>query len=320
MGETTRAQPIVIAHRGASGYLPEHTLAAKALAVGMGADFLEQDVVLTRDNQPIVLHDIHLDTVTDVAQKFPGKHRSDGRFYALDLTLAEIRQLRVTERVDFASQRAVFEQRFPVGKSAFAIPTFGEEIELVQGLAKSTGRAIGIYPELKAPAWHHSEGRDISRVVLETLAKYGYVERSAGIYLQCFDAGELRRIRFELGCDLKLVQLIGENDWAGVESDHSDLRTQRGLVEVAKYADGIGPRIEHLFAPESPSGELQGTPLVRLAHEQHLAVHPYTFRSDALPAGVSSVEQLLQFLFRDASVDGVFTDFPDTVSKYVRDR
>src|ERR1043165_1359827 len=92
------ASPIVIAHRGASGYLPEHTLAAKALAYGLGADYLEQDIVLSKDDVPVVLHDIYLDTVTDWSRRFPERKRSDGRFYALDLSLAELKQLRVTER------------------------------------------------------------------------------------------------------------------------------------------------------------------------------------------------------------------------------
>ena len=109
---------------GASGYLPEHTLAAKAVAHVMGADFIEQDVVLTRDDHPIVLHDVHVDTVTDVATKYPGRARDDGRFYAIDFTLAEIRTLRVSERIDIETKKAVYPQRFPVGESAFRVPSF----------------------------------------------------------------------------------------------------------------------------------------------------------------------------------------------------
>ncbi|MCA9216274.1 MAG: hypothetical protein KDB27_24565, partial [Planctomycetales bacterium] len=108
------AEPtIVIAHRGASGYLPEHTLPAKALAYGMGADFLEQDVVLSRDGVPIVLHDIHIDTVTDVAKKFPNRKRGDGRFYAIDFDVAELKTLDVVERFDAQTKKAVFPNRFP---------------------------------------------------------------------------------------------------------------------------------------------------------------------------------------------------------------
>ena len=144
MTEQVRAdRPIIIAHRGASGYLPEHTLAAKALAYCQGADYLEQDVVLTRDDHPVVLHDIHLDTVTNVADVFPDRQRADGRFYAIDFTLAELRQLKASERIDLNTGQAVYPNRFPVGSAAFGVPTLAEEIELVQGLNKTLGRQVG---------------------------------------------------------------------------------------------------------------------------------------------------------------------------------
>ncbi len=154
------AEFAVIAHRGASGYLPEHTLPAKALAYGLGADFLEQDVVLTKDRHPIVLHDIHLDTVTDVADRFPERARADGRYYALDFTLAEIKTLAVHERWDHKNRQPVFAGRFP-SENRLSVPTLAEEIELVQGLNTSTGRDVGIYPEIKKPAWHREQGYDI---------------------------------------------------------------------------------------------------------------------------------------------------------------
>lgn len=125
---------IVIAHRAASGYLPEHTLEAVALAYGMGADFIEQDLVLTKDGVPLVLHDIHLDTTTDVRKKFPDRARIDGRWYAIDFTLEEIKSLKVHERIDPKKDMAVFPSRFPVGHAKFEIPTFVEEIELIQGI------------------------------------------------------------------------------------------------------------------------------------------------------------------------------------------
>ncbi|MCH8072977.1 MAG: glycerophosphodiester phosphodiesterase, partial [Proteobacteria bacterium] len=126
---------LIIAHRGASGYLPEHTLEAKALAYGMGADYLEQDVVATRDDELVVIHDIHLDRVSNVAEKFPDRKRDDGRFYARDFDLAEIRTLRAWERRDDDGISPVFPKRFPTGQGgAFRIPTMREEIKLVQGL------------------------------------------------------------------------------------------------------------------------------------------------------------------------------------------
>ena len=130
------APKLVIAHRGASAYLPEHTPAAKAVAFAMGADYVEQDVVLTRDGVPVVLHDIHIDTVTDVARRFPERRRADGRYYAIDFTLAELRRLAASERFDPRTGNAVFAGRFPVGKSSFQVPTLEEELQLVQGLER----------------------------------------------------------------------------------------------------------------------------------------------------------------------------------------
>ena len=149
-------KPIVIAHRGACGYVPEHTLEAASMAHAMQVDFIEQDVVLSKDNIPVVLHDIHLDTVTDVAQKFPGRARSDGRFYAIDFALDEIKQLFVHERISLKTGKAVFPNRFDASKALFRVPTLEEEIELIKGLNAATGRDIGIYVEIKKPAWHLS--------------------------------------------------------------------------------------------------------------------------------------------------------------------
>jgi len=132
---------LVIAHRGASGYLPEHTLAAKAMAYAQGAHFIEQDLVMTQDDQVVVLHDHHLDTVTNVRDVFPNRARADGRYYVIDFTLAELRKLAVIERFKQSdgTKTAVFERRFPLEKSSFRISTFAEEIELIQGLNQSTG-------------------------------------------------------------------------------------------------------------------------------------------------------------------------------------
>ncbi len=162
---------IVIAHRGASGYLPEHTLESKALAYGMGADYLEQDLVMTKDDQLVVMHDHFLDGITDVAERFPGRARPDGRYYVVDFTLDEVRSLRMTEPFQLVEgkQVPVYPARFPLWKSSFKIHTFQEEIEMIQGLNKSTGKHIGIYPEIKAPWLFRHGGKDISRAVLNVL-------------------------------------------------------------------------------------------------------------------------------------------------------
>lgn len=309
---------IVIAHRGACGYLPEHTLAAKALAYGLGADYLEQDLVLTKDNQLVVLHDIHLDTVTDVARVFPGRMRGDGRYYALDFTLAEIKTLRVHERVDWATQKVVFPGRFPHGHSEFRVPSFQEEIELVQGLNHSTGRDVGIYPEIKSPAWHRRQGRDISQSVLAVLARYGYHDRTSPVYVQCFDAEETRRLRVELRSELRLVQLLGENSWNEAETDFDALRTPEGVARIADYADGIGPALEHVLLGVDEQGRARCTALVERAHAHDLEVHAYTFRADALPPFARTTSELLEMAYFAAGVDGLFCDFPDLAVQFLR--
>lgn len=300
---------LVIAHRGASGYLPEHTLAAKALAHGMHPDFIEQDVVLTRDDQPIVLHDIHLDAVTDVATVFPDRAREDGRYYALDFTLQEVRSLAAHERRDLETGAAVYPGRFPLGKSRFCVPTLAEEIELIQGLNHSTGRQVGIYVEIKSPSWHREQGHDITPIVLETLGHYGYRERDNPAWVQCFDPQELERLRKELDCQLKLVLLIG------MSARSDTLVSSQGLTEIATFADGIGPSLGRLVEPR-PAGWVS-TGLVEDAHERGLVVHPYTLRSDSLPEGFSDLEQLLSLCFDELGVDGVFSDQPDRVLSFL---
>ena len=240
---------LIIAHRGASGYLPEHTLAAKALAYGMGADYLEQDLVATRDDQVIVSHDVHLDRVTDVARRFPDRARADGRYYARDLDLAEIRSLKITERLD-AGGNPVFPGRFPVHTGSFGVNTLAEELTFVEGLNRATGRRIGIYPEIKAPAWHREEGVDLAALTLSILADFGYEEPGAPVFLQCFDWTETQRIRRDLGCSLPMIQLIADPAWQESATDYAYLLTREGLADVAAVADGIGPWLNQLYEIE----------------------------------------------------------------------
>lgn len=319
MSTTTR--PIIIAHRGASGYLPEHTLAAKALAHAMGADFLEQDVVLSRDGTPIVLHDIHLDSTTNVAQRFAGRARDDGRFYAMDFDLAEIRQLQVHERTHTDAARnghAVYPQRFPAQHALFDVPTLFEEITMLAGLDHSRGCRTGLYIELKSPNWHRSQGLDLSSAVLDVLEKTGYAQRPDQVFLQCFDDQTLRQLRDQLHTPLPMIQLIGDNAW-GEDSavDYDYLRTPAGLDYVASYAQGIGPFLPHIYLGRSASGSARLSTLVKDAHRRGLVVHPYTFRRDELPAGIETFTELLDIFVRQSGVDGLFTDFPDLVSDYL---
>ncbi len=312
-----RAPPLVIAHRGASGYLPEHTLAAKALAHGMGADYLEQDVVLTRDGVPIVLHDIYLDATTDVASRFPGRARDDGRYYAIDFDLVEIRQLEAGERRQPDGSLA-FPERFPAGRSGLGVPTLAEEIALISGLNRSRGRHSGLYIELKAPRFHRRQGQDIARRVLDVLRDTGYAERRDDVFLQCFDDATLRYLRHDLRTPLPLIQLIADNRWgenSAVDYDH--LQSDAGLAAIAEYADGIGPWLMQIYRGRDAKGRPQLSDLVARAHALGLAVHPYTFRRDQLPPGITSFDELLDLFIGQVGVDGLFTDFPDLARGYI---
>lgn len=312
-------RPVVIAHRGASGHLPEHTFPAKALAYAMGADYLEQDVVASRDDALVVLHDIHLDRVTDVAERFPGRARADGRYYVRDFDLAELRALKVHERTD-ADGVAVYPKRFQSADEAFRIHTFAEELEFVGALQASGGRPVGIYPEIKRPAWHRGEGVDISPLFLDVLWNAGYRERTDAVYVQCFDAAELRRIRKRLGCELRLVQLIGENAWGEASTDYTALRSRRGLERLSRVVDGIGPWLPRTYRHRRRDGWITSSGLVERAHALGLVVHPYTFRRDDLPPGFESFDSLLRFMLGELAIDGLFTDFPGEVGAYLRGR
>lgn len=317
---------LVIAHRGASGYLPEHSLPAKAMAYAQGADYLEQDVVMTQDDQLVVLHDHFLDRVTDVAQRFPDRQRADGRYYAIDFTLAEIKSLKFTEGFHLEGKKQVqnYPGRFPMNTSDFRVHTLAEELELIQGLNHSTGKNIGIYTEIKSPWFHRQAGKDISKAVLETLKQYGYTQRTDKVWLQCFDYDELQRIKNQLepqlGMDLKRVQLIAytrdqetqtlqQGKWVNYNYDW--MMTPEGIAKLSKTVDGIGPDYHMLIDANSTRGKIKLTPMVAAAHQYKLPMHPYTVRSDQLPSYVANVDQLYQILYQQANVAGLFTDFPD---------
>ncbi|CEM61443.1 glycerophosphodiester phosphodiesterase [Treponema phagedenis] len=327
-------EKIVIAHRGASGYLPEHTLESKTLAFAQGADYLGQDLAMSKDNQLIVIHDHYLDNLTDVAKKFPTRARADGRYYVIDFTLDELRQLNVTEvfQEKDGIQKAVYSDRFPLWNSTFKLHTFEEEIEFIQGLEKSTGKKIGIYPELKAPWFHHKEGKDISVAALTALKKYGYTKETDPVYLQTFDYNELKRIKTELlpqfGMDLKLILLLSLTEWektqekdsAGnwVNYDYDWMFRAGAMQEIKKYADGVGPWIYMLIDDVHSSADaVKLSPLVDDIRDAKLECHVYTIRKEDVPDYMKDVNELLKILFKKAKITGVFTDFPDIGVKFL---
>ncbi len=331
---------IVIAHRGASGYLPEHSLAAKAMAYAMGVDYIEQDVVMTRDNQLVVLHDNYLDRVTDVMTVFPERYRLVNgvkRWFAIDFSLSEIKRLRMTEGFTFDGQsktlKASYPNRFPLFKSSFRVSTLAEEIELIQGLNHSTGKDIGLYVEIKAPWFHRHEGKDISRAALLMLKSYGYRDKQDKIFIQCFDPIETQRLNDqlmpELGVDFKLVQLIAETDWletlvydqgTAIPYDYDWMFKPGGMARIAEYADAIGPWKSMLVSDDSTRDQLKITDMVTEAHAVGMKVHPYTFRRDPgrIPAYVDSFEEMLDIFLYQVGVDGVFSDYPDLAVDFIQ--
>jgi glycerophosphoryl diester phosphodiesterase len=338
IGTHSSSNKLVIAHRGASGYLPEHSIAAKAMAYAMGADYIEQDVVMTKDNRLVILHDYYLDRVTDVMTQYPKRFRivlGQQRWFAIDFTLQEIKGLNMTEGFYLDKNlkpTSTFPSRFPLFKSSFKVSTLEQEIELIQGLNHSTGRNVGLYVEIKAPWFHYLEGRDISQATLSVLKKYGYSTRQHKIYIQCFDPEETQRIHDQLmpqmGISLKLVQLIAETDWLEkviikdgkpTPYDYSWMQQPGAMKKIASYADGIGPWKPMLVAEESTSDNLIITDMLDQAHQQGLVVHPYTFRKDPgrLPNYAKDFEDLLDIFFFQVGVDGVFTDFPDLAVEFL---
>lgn len=330
---TFASSQFVVAHRGASGYLPEHTLPAKALAFAQGADYLEQDLVMTKDDQLLVLHGLVLDNVTDVATRFPNRARKDGHFYAIDFTLAEIKSLKATNWFHYVDGKAVpgFKNRFPIFKSDFHMHTFQEEIEFIQGLNLSTGKNVGIFPEIKAPWFHMKEGKDISSKVLSVLKEYGYTTKKDNVYLQCFDANELKRIKTELGpylgVNVKLVQLIAYTDWKETEEKKNGkwvnysydwMMKPGGMKVIAQYADAISPDYHMLLSHKQGESAVMSTGLTTAAHANNLQVIPFSVLSDRLPDYVKNINELFSELYKKEHVDGLFTDFPDKAVDYLK--
>lgn len=304
----------IIAHRGASGYLPEHTLESAAMAHSFGVDFIEPDIVLTKDNVPVILHNIHLDQTTNVQELYPKRKRKDGRYYVIDFKLKEIKKLKVFDSINVKTGKLSYPPRFPYKKSAFEVPTLVEFIELVQGLNESRKVDIGIYPELKAPEFHQKEGKDIAKIVLPILDKYGYNEFNANIYLQCFHPPTLKRMREELGAKMPMVALLAENDWKESSVDYEYYKSDKGLKELSRYVQGIGPWFVQLVNPVT----MISTGLVKRAHKYGLKVHPYTHRSDKLPPQLSTDKEFFNYMFKGLNVDGFFSDHSDRALMYAR--
>jgi glycerophosphoryl diester phosphodiesterase len=323
-----RHAPLIIGHRGASGYRPEHTLASYRLAIEMGADYIEPDLVSTKDHVLVARHENDITGTTDVADhpEFAGRETTktiDGvahtGWFTEDFTLAELRTLRAIERLpDLRPTNTAF-------NGLYQVPTFQEVIDL----AKRAG--VGIYPETKHPTYFDSIGLSLEEPLLATLRANGLDNRKAKVFIQSFETGNLKELNTRT--QLPLVQLIDEVGApydlvvAGDPRTYADLITPAGLAEIATYADGIGPS-KNLIVPRDAAGNLlDPTSLVRDAHRAGLLVHPFTFRREnnflpldfrqgdpASPEFLRAPGDLpaeLRLFFR-LGVDGVFSDNADT--------
>ena len=292
----------IIAHRGASGYLPEHTAAAKTLAYGLGADFIEQDLVASKDHELVVLHDSYLDDVSDVAAKYPDRRRDDGHYYVLDFTLAELRELVLAERRQPGESLRRYPGRFPYDTQEFRIVSFDDEIRLISGLNASTGRHVGLYPEVKDPGWHAQAGIDLTRLVYEALERAREF-LSGPVFVQSFEPSALQRLAAEFSTPWPLVQLLNRADAEELAGNPPR------LAQISGYAAAVGLPFDTLI--ERTSGSLRPSPLAIGLSEAGLLVHPYTLRRDVAPPDGIEYFAALRFLIRELKVDAVFCDFPD---------
>jgi glycerophosphoryl diester phosphodiesterase len=309
---------VVIAHRGASGERPEHTIESYRLAIAEGADYIEPDLVMTRDGVLIARHENEIGGTTDVAQhpEFASRRRTqiiDGEsmtgWFTEDFSLSEIKHLRARERLaELRPQNLEYDGQF-------SVPTFDEIMQLVVSSNRRAdkNRPVGVYPETKHPAHFARIGLPLELALLDTLQRYGYSSSSSPVFIQSFDPGNLRQLRDMT--KLPLVQLL-EHDLGGL-GGLGGLGDLGGLAEIAKHADAIGIA-KALAAPAA----------IQAAHAQNLRVHVWTFRAEneflpddlrsgSAPGAHGNLAGEIQ-RYLDRGIDGFFVDFP-AVGVRVRD-
>jgi glycerophosphoryl diester phosphodiesterase len=330
-------RPFVIAHRGASGYVPEHTLAGYFIAIQQGTDYVEPDLVISRDGALIARHENEIGGTTNVAShpEFAARKTTksiDGEpvtgWFTEDFTLAELKTLRARERLP-ELRRA--NTRYD---GVFEIPTFDEVLDLVAAadaqraaLAQEAGRPppprIGVYPETKHPSYFAKLGLEFDAPMLDALARHGYEKRSDPVYLQSFEVANLKALRKKT--DLSLVQLVSPSGQpfdftlAGDHRTYEDLMTDAGLAQIAAYADAIGPH--KWMVVQFSGGKAIDSGLAKRARAQALGIHVWTLRAENefLPVDLKSVgdaaargdlETEIDALL-DAGITGFFSDQPD---------
>lgn len=334
-----KTQPIIIGHRGASGYRPEHTLASYGLAIDQGADYIEPDLVSTRDGVLVARHEnaiaiVHpvtgalIEATTNVMDKpeFAGRKTTrlvDGvsltGWFSEDFTLAELKTLRAKERLPQVRPRNM------AYDNLYEVPTLQEVIDLAKRKSVETGRVIGIYPETKHPTYFASIGLSPEEPLVRTLDANGYTNGKDPVFIQSFEVGNLKKLRRMTR--VRIVQLLSSSGapWDFVEAGdprtYADIASPSGLKEISTYADGIGAN-KNLVIPRDSAGRLTSpTSLVGDAHAQRLVVHLWTFRSEntflpteyrngTAPADYGDFAGEYEKFFA-ARIDGLFSDQPD---------
>ena len=321
--------PLVIAHRGASGYRPEHTIEAYRLAIRLGADYIEPDLVSTRDGVLVARHENEISGTTDVASRpaFADRRATkviDGvsvtGWFTEDFTLQELKTLRAVERLpQVRPQNTAFNGRFDV-------PTLQEVIDLARTESRRLRRTIGIYPETKHPSYFQSIGLSLEEPLVRTLHRNGLNSKRDAVVIQSFETANLRKL--SRMTDVSLVQLLDATGQpydftaAGDNRTYADLAKPAGLRWISRYADGVGTN-KNLLIPRDATGRLLApTTVVRDAHRAGLVVHAWTFRAENQflpldlrigtdPNARGDITAEYEAFLR-LGVDGVFADQPDT--------
>ena len=323
-GDRGDSRLLVIGHRGASGYRPEHTLASYALAARMGADYIEPDLVSTKDGVLVARHENFINDTTDVADKPEFANRKTTKviddvaltgWFTEDFTLAELKTLRAKERIPQNRQRnTIFNGRY-------SIPTFQEVLDLRERLSRELGREIGVYPETKHPTYFRGIGLPLDEPLVRALRRNGLDRKRAPVFVQSFEVDNLKLLNRVL--NVPIVQLLGASGttFDPVRKSYASLSSAAGLRDVAKYADGVGPSKDQIVPRTAAGGSLPATSFVNDAHAAGLLVHPYTFRAENpfLPLELRTSANPMEYgnLFAEIGqffglgVDGVFSDNPD---------
>ena len=297
-------RPLVIAHRGASGYLPEHTLESYARAIDQGADYIEADLVVTKDGYLVARHENELSDTTDIATRFPTRKTTktiEGRmvegWFSEDFTLDELSTVRAKERLPFRSQE---------NNGQFHIPTIAEILMLRAAKQRETGRTIGVYIETKHPSYFRSIARPIEEPMISILHAWALDRPGSPVFLQSFEADSVKRMSEAVS--VPVVYLL---------ADGSPETTDESLKAIARFAQGIGPPKTMIVPVDAKGHTGKPTDLVARAHRAGLVVHPYTFRPEKqfLPLSYAGDAGKEYCQFAQLGVDGLFTDTPDLALK-----